>query len=255
MKHHELRDRVAIVTGAASGIGAAVSVLLASEGASVVLVDKRAEGLEATAAQIEANRQRSAIVVGDVTVPETASRAVDAANECFGGIHILVNNAGIARVGSVVETTEAEWDLIFASNVRSAYLASRAVIPPMQKANGGSIVTIASEAGLVGFSRYAAYSASKAALIGLTRAMAIDHAPDHIRVNCVCPGSIETPLLIKFYEAQEDPAAARAQDEADHPLGIGTAEDIAQAVLYLVSDRSAYVTGHALVVDGGYTTK
>lgn len=116
-------------------------------------------------------------------------------------------------------------------------------------------MTVASEAGLVGFPRYAAYSASKAALINLTRSMAIDHASEGIRVNCVCPGSIDTPLLQAFYDAQDNAAAAALQDRLDHPLGIGRVEDVAEAVLYLASDRSSYVTGHALVVDGGYTIR
>jgi 2-keto-3-deoxy-L-fuconate dehydrogenase len=250
-----LNGRTAIVTGAGSGIGAAISVLLASEGARLVLVDRQPVGLASTAERVSATGSESRTVEGDVSLPETAILAVSEATRWFKGLHVLVNNAGIALTGTVVETLPNEWDLVFASNVRSAYLCSRAAIPLLRESGGGTIVTVASEAGLVGFPRYAAYSASKAALINLTRSMALDHAADGIRVNCVCPGSIDTPLLRAFYDAQDDPVAARHQDQVDHPLGIGRVEDIAEAVLYLASNRSSYVTGHALVVDGGYTIR
>lgn len=250
-----LTGRTAIITGAGSGIGAAISVQLASEGANLILVDRQPVGLASTAEQVSANGGECRTVEADVSLPDSAEQATSEATRWFKGLDILVNNAGIALTGTVVETLPSDWDLIFGSNVRSAYLFARAAIPHLRRSGGGAIVTVASEAGLVGFTRYAAYSASKAALINLTRSMALDHASDRIRVNCVCPGSIDTPLLRAFYEAQDDPIAARLQDEVDHPLGIGRAEDVAEAVLYLVSDRSSYVTGHALVVDGGYTAR
>jgi NAD(P)-dependent dehydrogenase (short-subunit alcohol dehydrogenase family) len=250
-----LSGRTAIVTGAGSGIGAATSVLLASEGANLILVDRQPTGLASTAQRVSASGGECRTVEADVSIPDAAERAISEATQWFKGLHILVNNAGIALTGTVVETLPADWDMVFGSNVRSAYLFARAAIPHMQESGGGAIVTVASEAGLVGFSRYAAYSASKAALINLTRSMALDHASDGIRVNCVCPGSIDTPLLRAFYDAQDDPVAARLQDEMDHPLGIGHVEDVAEAVLYLASTRSSYVTGHALVVDGGYTAR
>lgn len=243
------------MSGAASGIGAAVSRLFAAEGASLVLVDRDAAGLAATSTEIAGRGSGYALVTGDLTDPTIAERTVATALDRYGSLHILINNAGVALTGTVIETSPSEWDSVFATNVRSAYLLSREAIPRMRESGGGTIVIVASEAGLVGFPRYAAYSATKAALVNLTRSMALDHAPDGIRVNCVCPGSIDTPLLRAFYEAQPDPQQARLQDQADHPLGIGQPEDIAQAVLYLASDRSAYVTGHALVVDGGYTAK
>jgi len=250
-----LSGRTAIVTGAGSGIGAAISELLASEGANLILVDRQPGGLASTAQQVAAKGVECRTIDADVSLPDAADRATSEARQWFKGLDILVNNAGIALTGTVVETLPSDWDLVFGSNVRSAYLFARAAIPHMRESGGGAIVTVASEAGLVGFTRYAAYSASKAALINLTRSMALDHASHGIRVNCVCPGSIDTPLLRAFYDAQDDPAAARLQDEIDHPLGIGRVEDIAEAVLYLVSDRSSYVTGHALVVDGGYTAR
>jgi 2-keto-3-deoxy-L-fuconate dehydrogenase len=250
-----LAGHTAIVTGAGSGIGAAIAVLLSREGANLVLVDRQPTGLASTAEQVSANGGECRTVDADVSLPDTAERAITEATRWFSGLNCLVNNAGIALTGTVVETVPSDWDLVFGSNVRSAYLFARAAIPHLRQSGGGTIVTVASEAGLVGFTRYAAYSASKAALINLTRSMALDHAPDRIRVNCVCPGSIDTPLLRAFYDAQDDPVAARRQDEVDHPLGIGHVDDVAEAVLYLVSSRSSYVTGHALVVDGGYTVR
>jgi NAD(P)-dependent dehydrogenase (short-subunit alcohol dehydrogenase family) len=169
-----------------------------------------------------------------------------------------VNCAGIALTGTVLETSLAEWDAIFAVNVRSVFLMSRATIPLMTAAEGrpgGNIVNVASEAGMVGFPQYAAYSASKAAVVNLTRSMALDCAPLGIRVNAVCPGSIETPLLRTFYEASGDAERARAEDVKTHPLGIGSPEDIATAITYLASQQASYVTGHALIVDGGYTAQ
>jgi NAD(P)-dependent dehydrogenase (short-subunit alcohol dehydrogenase family) len=125
----------------------------------------------------------------------------------------------------------------------------------MRRRRKGVIVNVASEAGLIGFKSYAAYSASKAAMVNLTRSMALDHAPDGIRVNCVCPGSIETRLLTRYYAAQSDPDAARSVDQQEHPLGLGSPEDVANAIVFLASNRASYVTGHAFVVDGGYTAK
>ena len=253
MTARELDGRTAIVTGAASGIGRAIATTLAKSGAGLILVDHNDEALGETISGLGDTGRPSVPVLGDVQDEATADRAVLAAYETFGGLQIVVNNAGIALVGNVEDTSPNDWDLVFATNVRGVYLFARAAMPYLRESGGGTIVSVASEAGLVGFSKYAAYSASKAAVVNLTRSMAVDHALDRIRVNCVCPGSIETPLLESYYAAQSDPKAARQEDERAHPLGIGRAEDVAEAVLYLVSDRSSYVTGHALVVDGGYT--
>jgi meso-butanediol dehydrogenase / (S,S)-butanediol dehydrogenase / diacetyl reductase len=244
--------RAAIVTGAASGIGHATAARLAEDGRPLVLVDQDAGGLDATIGELGAPCES---VVGDVADPETAQRAVSAAHERFGGLEILINNAGIAPVGTVLETSVETWRRTLSVNLESVFLVSRAAITAIRDGGGGAIVNLASEAGLVGFERYAAYGASKAAIIGLTRCLALDHAADGIRVNCVCPGSIDTPLLQRYYDDQREPAAARREDEITHPLGIGRPEDIAEAVVYLASDRARYVTGHALVVDGGYTVR
>lgn len=244
--------RAAIVTGAGSGIGRVTASRLAGDGRPVVLVDRDADALRAVVDELGNGCEP---VAGDVCDPETGQRAVAAAHERFGGVQIVVNNAGVAPVGTVLETSVETWRRTLSVNLESVFLVSRAAIPAMRDGGGGAIVNLASEAGMVGFERYAAYGASKAAVVGLTRCMALDHARDRIRVNCVCPGSIDTPLLRRYYDDQLAPATARRDDESAHPLGIGRPEDVADAVAYLAGDRARYVTGHALVVDGGYTIR
>lgn len=255
MGNRELEGRVAIITGAAKGIGEATARLFAQEGVRLVAVDRDAAKLESVAAALREQGAEVATQVGDVAEPQTAEAAVRAAEETYGCLDILVNNAGIAFMATVLETTPEDWDRVLGTNLKSIYLFSRAAIPIMKRQGGGAIVNTASEAGIVGFYRYAAYSASKAGVVNLTRAMALDHAADQIRVNCVCPGSIETPLLQQYFDSFPDPAAVRHDDEKAHPLGIGQPIDIAYGILYLASPRAAYVTGHALVIDGGFTAQ
>jgi meso-butanediol dehydrogenase/(S,S)-butanediol dehydrogenase/diacetyl reductase len=248
--------RIVYVTGAASGIGFAVARRFATEGASLALADLDRDRLEHARRSLTDEFGVTVYThAGDLGEDETAARFVEGATAAVGPAQVLVNSVGIARMGSILQTTIEEWDLVFRTNVRSVFLACKAVLPGMVQSGAGAIVNIASEAGMVGFVDYAAYSASKAAVVNLTRSMAMDHAPAGIRVNAVCPGSIETPLLREFFEAAEDPLEARRLDEKVHPLGIGQPEDIAAAVYYLASDDASYVTGHALLVDGGYTAQ
>ncbi len=251
----ELAERVAIVTGAGSGIGRATARLLGEMGARLVLVGRDRSQLASLRRELRARGIEAVVSAGDVGREPTARRAVEASTLHFGRLDILVNNAGMALMKTVVETTLEEWNHLMATNLSSVYLFSRAAIPVMLESSGGAIVNVASEAGLIGFKSYAAYSASKAAVVNLTRAMALDHAGDGIRVNSVCPGSIETPLLEAYYASFPDPVAARGADLQAHPLGLGEPEDIAWGILYLVSDRAKYVTGHALVIDGGFTAQ
>jgi NAD(P)-dependent dehydrogenase (short-subunit alcohol dehydrogenase family) len=241
--------RVAIVTGGASGIGRASAELFAANSHRLVIVDQNEEALSELLMTLD--QSRCVTLPGDVTVQETAQRAVATGLERFGRIDVLVNNAGTAFVGSVVETEPQQWATVLAVNLTSVYYFCRAAIPAMTP--GSAIVNVASEAGLVGFERYVAYGAAKAAVVALTRCMALDHARDGIRVNCVCPGSIETPLLRRYFEAQPDPEAARQADERAHPLGIGDPRDSAEAIFFLASERARYITGHPLAVDGGFT--
>jgi len=170
----------------------------------------------------------------------------------FGGIHVLFNNAGIMRRASVVELTEEDWDRVMAVNVKSIFLMSRQVIPTMARSGGGSIVNTASGWGLVGGPRAAVYCASKGAVVLLTKAMAIDHGPQKIRVNCICPGDTDTGMLRNEAQQLGEREDLFLADSARRPLGrIGKPEEIAQAALYLASDASSFVTGTSLVVDGG----
>jgi NAD(P)-dependent dehydrogenase (short-subunit alcohol dehydrogenase family) len=247
-----LTGKAALVTGAASGIGRAIAELFARQGAAVAIVDLNAPDGQALADAIAETGARALFVKADVTRTEEARHAVQAAISKFGRLDILVNNAGTIRRATVVETSEEEWDQVMAVNVRSAFLFAKHALPMMTALGGGVVINVASGWGLVGGRRAAAYCASKGAIVQLTRAMALDHAADRIRVNCICPGDTDTPML--RHEAAElgEPLADFLADAARRPLGrIGKPEDVAQAALYLASDASSFITGTTLVVDGG----
>ncbi len=245
-----LRGKVALVSGAASGIGRATAMLFAREGAAVVLVDIQDAG--PIVKEIVASGGRAICVRGDVTRAADCSTAVERATQEFGRLDILFNNAGIIRRASVVDTTEEEWDRVIAVNVKSVFLLSKAAIPVMARGGGGVIVNTGSGWGLVGGRNAASYCASKGAVVNLTRAMALDHATQNIRVNCVCPGDTDTPMLREEARQLGEDETAFLAGSADRPLGrMGRPEEIARAVLFLVSDASSFVTGTALVVDGG----
>lgn len=242
----------AIVTGAASGIGRATAELLAAEGASVVLADIDAAAADAAVAAIRAAGGRAIFVRCDVTSSADCAAAVETAVERFGGLDILCNNAGIIRRADVVETTEEEWARVMAVNVTSVFLMSKHAIPVMARGGGGAIVNTGSGWGLKGGDRAASYCASKAAVVNLTRAMAIDHGPQGIRVNCVCPGDTDTAMLRDEARQLGADEAAFLAGSADRPLArLGTPADIARAMLFLATDASSWVTGTTLVVDGG----
>jgi len=248
----QLDGRRAIVTGAASGIGRATAELLAAEGAVVVIADIDLAGAEAVATGIRERGGQALAVPCDVTRDDDNRNAVAVATSELGGLDILVTCAGIVRRADVVDTTEDDWDRVIAVNLRSVYLAAHHAVPVMAAGGGGVIVTVGSGWGLKGGDRAAAYCASKGAVVNLTRAMAIDHGPQNIRVNCVCPGDTDTPMLrAEALQLGVDEAAFLAES-AHRPLArLGRPEDAAQAVLYLVSDAAAWVTGAILVVDGG----
>ncbi len=246
-----LTDKVALISGAASGIGRAAALLFAHEGAAVAIADINRAG-ESVAAEIVRNGGRAIFEQADVTRAVDCQRAVERTVREFGGIHVLFNNAGIMRRASVVELTEEDWDRVMAVNVKSIFLMSRQVIPTMARSGGGSIVNTASGWGLVGGPRAAVYCASKGAVVLLTKAMAIDHGPQKIRVNCICPGDTDTGMLRNEAQQLGEREDLFLADSARRPLGrIGKPEEIAQAALYLASDASSFVTGTSLVVDGG----
>jgi 2-keto-3-deoxy-L-fuconate dehydrogenase len=238
-----LADKVALITGAASGIGQGVAELFAAEGAKLALVD-----------QAPVSRDGAVSAVGDVSLPDFAESATRQAIERHGRLDILVTAAGVSGGRPVPDTDPADWDRVFAVNVRGTYLFMRAAIPLMIRQGNGAIVTIASQLALSGGRGNSAYVASKAAVIGLTRTAAVDHAAQGIRINSVLPGATETPMLARSFARQADPEAARERSRLRHPMQrFGQVPEIAEAVLYLASDQASFTTGVCLPVDGGWT--
>ncbi len=247
-----LQGKVALVTGGASGIGRATALLFAREGAAVAVVDLDGRGAEAVAQAIVAAGGQAVAISADVSQPEDCARAVQETVTAFGGLDILFNNAGIVRRASVMESSVEDWDRVIAVNLRSVFLMSRAALPVMIARGGGAIVNTGSGWGLKGGRQAAAYCASKGAVVNLTRAMALDHGAQNIRVNCVCPGDTDTPMLRHEARQLGQPEERFLAEAAERPLGrIGTPEEIARAVLFLVSDAASFVTGAVLAVDGG----
>jgi NAD(P)-dependent dehydrogenase (short-subunit alcohol dehydrogenase family) len=247
-----LTGKRALITGAASGIGRATALLFAREGAAVAVVDVDEAGGQAVAQAIRDEGGRAIFVRCDVTQAGDCRRAVQRTVDEFGGLDVLFNNAGIIRRATVIGTTEEEWDRVMAVNVKSIFLLSKCAIPVMAQAGGGSIVNTSSGWGLVGGRNAVSYCASKGAVVNMTRAMALDHGAQNIRVNCICPGDTDTPMLRNEARQLGESDEVFLAEAADRPLQrIGRPEDIAQAVLYLVSDDASFVTGTALVVDGG----
>jgi NAD(P)-dependent dehydrogenase (short-subunit alcohol dehydrogenase family) len=248
----QLRGKTALITGSAGGIGRATAWLFAREGAAVSLVDLNQEAGQEVAREISGAGGCVMFERADVTSTADCRRAVEHTVHKFGGIDVLFNNAGVIRRASVVEISEEQWDAVIAVNLKSIFLMCREVIPIMAAVHGGSIINTASGWGLAGGERAAAYCASKGAVVLLTKAMAIDHGRQNIRVNCLCPGDTDTAMLRsearQLGEAEDRFLSASAR----RPLGrVGKPEEIAQAALYLASEAASFVTGAALVVDGG----
>ena len=247
-----LEGKVALITGGTSGIGSATAARLAVEGARVAITGRNAERGEQVVKDIIAAGGDAIFIQSDVCVAKDCRRAVDETLQRFGRIDVLFNNAGVFHPKTIPDCTEEEWDETIDSSLKGAFLMSKYTLPSMIENGSGSIIHTSSGWGILGGDKAAAYCAAKGGLIVMAKAMAIDHGPQGIRVNCVCPGDVMTPML-------PDDAAKRglswddyAVGAADRPLGrIGTGDDIANAVLYLASDESSFVTGEALVVDGG----
>lgn len=244
-----LKDRVAIVTGGGSGIGAAVAKLVSKEGAKVAVVDLKETGAE-TVKDIQGLGGEAIFLKTDVTQALSVREMVEKTVSTYGRLDILHNHAGILIVGNVVSLDESHWDQCINMNLKSVYLGSKYAIPYLIKGGGGVIINTASAAAFSPGQGYSAYGTSKAAIVMLTKCMALDYASANIRVNCVCPGPIDTPMIMPDdavrYNVQLQRWAKRL------PIGrVGRPEDVAQAVLYLVSDEASFVTGTALVVDGG----
>ena len=251
-----LKDKVAIITGAASGIGRASAFKFAREGASVVAVDGQREANEETAASIRAEGGKATAVQADVTDAAAVRRMVEAATEEYGRLDILFNNAGISIGGTVLEMDEETFDRLFAVNVKGVFLGCKAAIPVMVAQGGGVILNTASQLGTVGSKASVAYPATKGAVIQLTRCLALDHAPDGIRVNSICPGPVDTPMVHRLRQASGDPEAAMRSRIERIPLGrIGQASEMADVAAYLCSDEASFITGAAILADGGWTTQ
>lgn len=247
-----LEGKVAMVTGAASGIGRGISSRLVEMGAFVALLDiDDIKGRE-VAAEIEGPGGAAIFLKCDVRGAADCRRAVESIIQRSGKIDILCNCAGIAIRKDIVELTEDEWDRALDVTLKGIYLLSKEVVPHMTRGGGGSIVNIGSGWSLKGGPRATSYCAAKGGTVNLTRAMAIDHGKDNIRVNCVCPGDVDTPMLRSECAQLGENEQAFMHEAADRPLGrVGTAEDVANAVLFLVSPMASWITGTALVVDGG----
>jgi len=247
-----LEEKVAIVTGAGSGIGAGITKLFAKEGAKVVLADWHPENAEKVASEIRAAAGQAVAVKCDVSDAKDAEALIAAALAQFKKIDILVNNAGVYVPDSVERVSEAEWDKVMSVDLKGVMLCSKYAIPHMRKQGKGKIINIASIAGEVGLAQSAAYCAAKGGVILLTKEMALDYAKDRINVNAICPGVIVTAMTEDMRRDKQTADGLMQQT----PLGrFGQPEDIAYAALYLANDESDFVTGTALVVDGGWTIK
>ena len=254
---NELAGRVAIVTGGGQGIGRATALELARLGADVVIAELNAEGAERTAKEVRGLGRKALAVPTDVTRRADLARMVERTRADFGRIDVLVNNAGIYRAAATLDVTEEHWDAIMTINAKAVFFASVAVLPAMIAQKRGSIVNLASMAGKIGSKTNLPYNASKAAVVSMTKSLALAHAADGVRVNCVCPGFVETDMWTTVAREQGALLGMSSEEftrqrERAVPLGrMERPEDVAAVIGFLASDRAGYMTGQALSVDGG----
>lgn len=248
-----LSGKTALVTGAGSGIGAAIAEAMASAGAYVFATDRDAATAEASADRIKKAGNRAESLTLDVADESACARAVEAVTRSKGGLDVLVNNAGIGHVGTMMTTSGTDLDRLYQVNVRGVFNMSKAFLGGMIERKRGAIVNMASVAGVVGIKDRLAYATTKFAVVGLTKCMALDHATDGVRVNCICPGRVETPFVAARLKEYPDPERAYREMSATQAMGrMGTPEEIAAAAIFLASDEASFVTGSALMIDGGW---
>lgn len=245
-----LEGKVALVTGSASGIGRACALRMAREGARIAVSDIDVSGGEETVRLIEGAGGEAIFVQTNVVKASEVEALVQAAVDAFGGLDIAVNNAGVGgNMGNADQLEEGDWDFVMDVNVKGVWLCTKYEIPRMLERGGGSIINVASLAGLAGFRGNAAYAASKHAVIGFTKSVALEHAREGIRVNAICPGFTETPMVAELVDAV--PRMAEATRRSSPMRRLGRPEEVADTVLFLASDMSSFINGHALAIDGG----
>ncbi|MGH9584679.1 MAG: SDR family NAD(P)-dependent oxidoreductase [Bryobacteraceae bacterium] len=249
----DLTGKVALITGSGSGVGRGIARVLAGQGAAIVINDIREAAARETQRLLEQDDRRSAICISDISGSAGAQRAVETAVSAFGRLDVLVNNAGRQVIRNLAEIEPFEWRDLMAVNLDAAYLCTKYAILHLTAARG-SIVNISSVHARATIGTFAAYAATKAALLGLTRGMALEYAPRGVRVNAISPGTIDTPLLQEFFDSSGNPEQARANLLKLHPIGrFGTPEDIGNLVAFLASNAASFITGAEFVVDGGLT--
>ena len=249
----KLRERIAVVTGAGRGIGKSIATAFAAEGAQVVVVDIDAAAGEQTTREIQEKNGQAISFHADVSDPDSVDKLTKSALNKFGRLHILVNNAAIQVSKTVIETTFEEWNRQMAVNLGGVFLCSRSFLPHLRQTRG-VIVNLSSVNAYFVEPACAGYCATKAAIIGLTKAMAIDHGREGVRVHAICPGYIDAGLAESYFQSQADPARARADAGKLHALGrIGRPEEVARLAVFLASEESSFMTGAAIIVDGGFS--
>lgn len=251
-----LEQRVAVITGAGSGIGQAMALLFAREGARLLIADVNEEAVKETANRVVSGGGTCEALKVDVSQPQQVRHMIEQAQTTYGKLDILCNNAGIGSTTDVIECEPDDWDRVMTVNVKSVYLGCKYAVPVMIAQGGGVIINTASVAGMVGIVKRASYSASKGAVIALTRQVAVDFVERGIRVNCLCPGTVDSPWVGRLLDQADNPVTERAALVARQPMGrLGTPEEVAAAALYLASDDAAFITGTGLVIDGGWTAR
>jgi NAD(P)-dependent dehydrogenase (short-subunit alcohol dehydrogenase family) len=249
-----LQNKITLVTGAGSGIGAAIAETFARAGAFVFVTDRDEKPGRVTAERINAAKGQAEFLPLDVTSEDDCERAARTVLSSKSRLDVLVNNAGIGHVGTMMQTTGADLDRLYAVNVRGVFNVIRVFLPDMLKRKSGNIINLASIGGVVGVRDRMAYCTTKFAVAGLTRSLALDHALDGVRVNCICPGRVETPFVAARLKEYPDPENARRDMSATQAVGrMGRPEEIAAGALYLASDESAFVTGTEFIIDGGFS--